>query len=115
MKRSTMGLSVFYLAIIAGLILCQPIANPTSATEHLKSLQTSNITAEPVQGLASGSCTRVLFATGKSDDTKTSGGLKEENRATKDNSKQLEDHGGEDNGDDELEGNDPSDGIAGKN
>jgi len=103
-----MGLSVFYLAIIGGLILCQPIANPTSAAEQLKSLQTSNIATGPVQGLVAAAL-GVLFATGKPDDRKTSGEPKEDKRLIEDNLKQLEDRGREDNGDDGPEASAPSD------
>ena len=67
--HSAMGLSVFYLATVAGLLLCQPIANPASATEQLRSLQTSNIATGPLQGLVAAAL-GVLFATGKSGDKK---------------------------------------------
>ncbi len=60
---SAMGLSIFYLATLSGLLICQPIANPTSAAEQLKSLQTSNIATGPVQGLVAAAL-GVLFSTG---------------------------------------------------
>ena len=68
--HSAMGLSVFYLATVAGLLLSQPIANPNSATDQLNSLRTSNIATGPLQGLVAAAL-GVLFATGKSEEKKT--------------------------------------------
>jgi hypothetical protein len=74
---SAMGLSVFYLATLSGLLLCQPIANPTSATAQLKSLQTSNVATGPVQGLVAAAL-GVLFATGKPKEEETPASPKED-------------------------------------
>lgn len=63
--RFAMSLSVFYLTVLLGLILIQPIANSRSAADQLRSLQTSNIATGPVQGLVAAALS-VLFATGKS-------------------------------------------------
>lgn len=70
--HSAMGLSVFYLVTVAGLLLSQPIANPNSATDQLNSLRTSNIATGPLQGLVAAAL-GVLFATGKSGDKETPG------------------------------------------
>ncbi len=70
--HSAMGLSVFYLATIAGLLLAQPIANHDSATDQLNSLRTSNIATGPLQGLVAAAL-GVLFATGKSGNRQTPG------------------------------------------
>jgi hypothetical protein len=70
--HSAMGLSVFYLVTVAGLLLSQPIANPTSATDQLNSLRTSNIATGPLQGLVAAAI-GVLFATGKSEEKQTPG------------------------------------------
>jgi hypothetical protein len=70
--HSAMGLSVFYLATVSGLLLVQPIANPRSAKDQLDSLRTSNIATGPLQGLVAAAL-GVLFATGKSGDKQTPG------------------------------------------
>jgi hypothetical protein len=63
--RFAISLSVFYLTVLLGLILIQPIANPRSAADQIRSLQTSNIATGPIQGLVAAALS-VLFATGKS-------------------------------------------------
>jgi hypothetical protein len=93
--HSAMGLSVFYLATISGLLVCQPIAN-SSATEQLKSLQTSNIATGPVQGLVAAAL-GVLFSTGKSADKKTTETSDGDNTAVEKGSELSEDHSGKGN------------------
>jgi hypothetical protein len=60
----SLGLSVFYLSLLLGLILCQPITNPHDVLGQLKSLQNSNLATGPIQGLVA-SAFGALFSTGK--------------------------------------------------
>jgi hypothetical protein len=78
--RLTVWLSLFYLLLLLGLILCQPIVNPHDVTGQIKSLQNSNLGTGPIQGLVASSL-GVLFASGKRDDQNGKDGSGEDERA----------------------------------